>query len=161
MHVTRIQQNAKSLRVNIFARNCTRWPPPTFQGLCPSFSRPLPLLFEAAAHPIQGLWNKTRPRPNKRRPWKPRVYICININIYDSFAWPAWRLFFIARCKRDHSLADFYECATPWTPVQRHMCTCRIRALSLPELMDFIFFGKTILVVNKKCRLFLASQLGR
>ena len=68
MHVTRIQQHAKSLRVNIFARNCPRWPPPTFQGLCPSFSRPLPLLFEASAHPIQGLWNKTRPRPDKRSP---------------------------------------------------------------------------------------------
>ena len=31
---------------------------------------------------------------------------------------------------------------------------------SLPELMDFRPFGKTILVVNKKFRLFLASQLG-
>ena len=32
---------------------------------------------------------------------------------------------------------------------------------SLPELMDFKLFGKTILVVNKKFRLFLASQLGK
>ena len=32
---------------------------------------------------------------------------------------------------------------------------------SLPELMDFKLFGKTILVVNKKFGLFLASQLGK
>ena len=33
--------------------------------------------------------------------------------------------------------------------------------VSLPELMDFKLFGKTILVVNKKFRLFLASQPGK
>ena len=59
---------------------------PTFQGLCPSFSRPLPLLFQASAHPIQGLWNKTRPRPNKRRPWKPRVYIYMYTFVHISFS---------------------------------------------------------------------------
>ena len=32
---------------------------------------------------------------------------------------------------------------------------------SLSELVDFKLFGKTILVVNKKFRLFLASQLGK
>ena len=31
---------------------------------------------------------------------------------------------------------------------------------SLSELVDFKLFGKTILVVNKKFKLFLASQLG-
>ena len=33
--------------------------------------------------------------------------------------------------------------------------------LSLDEVMDFKLFGKTILVVNKKFRLFLANQLGK
>ena len=32
---------------------------------------------------------------------------------------------------------------------------------SLPELVDFKLFGKTILAVNKKFKLFLASQLGK
>ena len=32
---------------------------------------------------------------------------------------------------------------------------------SLPEFMDFILFGKTILVVNKKFGLFLANQLRK
>ena len=32
---------------------------------------------------------------------------------------------------------------------------------SLPEFMDFILFGKTILVVNKKLGLFLANQLRK
>ena len=32
---------------------------------------------------------------------------------------------------------------------------------SLPELVDFKLFGKTILVVYKKFKLFLASQLGK
>ena len=32
---------------------------------------------------------------------------------------------------------------------------------SLPELVDFKFLGKTILVANKKFKLFLASQLGK
>ena len=32
---------------------------------------------------------------------------------------------------------------------------------SLPELVDFKLFGKTILVVNTKFKLFLASQLGK
>ena len=32
---------------------------------------------------------------------------------------------------------------------------------SLPELVDFKLFGKTILVVNKKFKVFLASQLGK
>ena len=36
----------------------------------------------------------------------------------------------------------------------------RFSGNSLPELMDFKLFGKTILVVNKKFKLFLASQLG-
>ena len=35
------------------------------------------------------------------------------------------------------------------------------RILSLPELVDFKLFGKTILVVNTKFGLFLASQLGK
>ena len=34
-------------------------------------------------------------------------------------------------------------------------------SVSLPELMDFKLFGKTILVVRKRFRLFLASQLGK
>ena len=34
-------------------------------------------------------------------------------------------------------------------------------AFSLPELADFKLFGKTILVVNKEFKLFLASQLGK
>ena len=32
---------------------------------------------------------------------------------------------------------------------------------SLPELVDFKLFGKTILVVNTKFKLFVASQLGK
>ena len=35
------------------------------------------------------------------------------------------------------------------------------RRNSLPEFMDFILFGKTILVVNKKFCLFLANQLRK
>ena len=38
---------------------------------------------------------------------------------------------------------------------------CFFGLTSLPELVDFKLFGKTILVVNKKFKLFLASQLGK
>ena len=37
----------------------------------------------------------------------------------------------------------------------------RSKGISLPELVDFALFGKTTLVVNKKFKLCLASQLGK
>ena len=36
-----------------------------------------------------------------------------------------------------------------------------VQSYSLPELVDFKLFGKTIVVVNKKFKLCLASQLGK
>ena len=36
-----------------------------------------------------------------------------------------------------------------------------VERCSLPELVDFKLFGKTILVVNQEFKLFLASQLGK
>ena len=50
--------------------------------------------------------------------------------------------------------------AVPQRP-QRLVWTPSPPLSSLPEFMDFILFGKTILVVNKKFGLFLANQLRK
>ena len=49
----------------------------------------------------------------------------------------------------------------PFLLYRRFMDSISTHNPSLPELMDFKLFGKTIFVVNKKFRLFLASQLGK
>ena len=49
----------------------------------------------------------------------------------------------------------------PWAKADFVHWRSRKAKNSLPEFMDFILFGKTILVVNKKFGLFLANQLRK